>query len=107
VFRQTHRLGMGAVQKNGISRVGQLLHDSGGDPAGEPDALLIEECAQFHECGRLRPWEPTSKPVWEVEYRPSFSERSFRRQVCPAAEARGRFAMLKNEPPDGGYRLVC
>jgi hypothetical protein len=107
VFLQTHARGMAAVQKNGVSRIGDILHDPGDDEAAEPDALLIEECAQFHECSRLTPWAGSGKPVWQVEYRPRFSAREFRHRVCPKAEAHSRFAMLKNEPPDGGYRRTC
>jgi hypothetical protein len=107
VFAQTHARGMSAVQKNGISRVRPILEHPGDDAAREPDALLIEECAQFRECGRLGPWEGTDKAVWQVEYRPRFDRRGFKRRVCPDAIAAGRFALLKREPPDGGYRRVC
>jgi hypothetical protein len=75
--------------------------------AAEPDALLIEECAQFHECSRLAPWKSSGKPVWQVEYRTHFSSRQFGGKVCRKAEEDGRFALLKREPPDGGYRRTC
>lgn len=107
VFRETHARGMAAVQKNGISRIRDLLRAPGSDPASEPDALLIEECAQFHECSRLAPWMDSGKPVWQVDYRPRFSANEFRRKVCPRAGKRRYFAMLKREPPDGGYRRTC
>jgi hypothetical protein len=105
VFAQTHARGMAAVQKNGISRTADIL--DGPDAAHSPDALLNEECAQYHECRRLAPWKGTGKPVWEVEYRPRFSASEFDDKVCPDAIDDGRFALLKNEPPDGAYRRTC
>jgi hypothetical protein len=107
VFRHTHRAGMAALQKNGLSRVNDLLRTPGRRRLLEPDGLLIEECAQFHECGRLGGWSRTAKAVFEVEYTNGVSVRRFDGDVCRKAAAAGRFAILKREPPSGDYRRTC
>ena len=60
---------------------------------GDFDFAVNEQCSQYNECSRLRPFLDAGKAVFQVEYekRP--------RGFCPAAKRTGRSAMLKS------YRL--
>jgi hypothetical protein len=58
---QAHRRGLSAVLKNDLGQVHELLPYF--------DVALNEQCFQYHECNRLRPFVAAGKAVFTVEYR--------------------------------------
>ncbi len=89
---QAHRRGMSAVLKNDLGQVKALLPYF--------DFALNEQCYQYHECGRLKPFVRAGKAVFGVEYklnRPAF---------CPRANA-ANFNFLKKRLALGPWRRPC
>ncbi len=79
--REAHARGLAIALKNDLDQVAALA------PAF--DWALVEQCFQYDECARLRPFTTAGKAVWEVEY-----ERA-PDTFCPAARAAGFMAMRK------------
>jgi hypothetical protein len=78
---QAHRRGLSAVLKNDLGQVRGLLPYF--------DVALNEQCFQYEECNRLRPFVAASKAVFTVEYRLDPAE------FCPQAADLGFNSMLK------------
>ncbi len=53
------------------------------------DWSLNEQCAQYHECGRMTPFRDAGKAVMEIEY--SLAKTAF----CPAANTANVNALKK------------
>jgi hypothetical protein len=73
VSRQVHSRGMSVALKNDPEQARSL--------AGAFDFAVVEQCFQYHECGRFEPFVDAGKAVFEAEYelRPA--------QYCQRAKA--------------------
>jgi hypothetical protein len=82
VARTAHSLGLSVALKNDVDQASQL----------EPyfDFALDEQCFQYNECYKLRPFVAAHKAVFEVEY--YLPTSSF----CARANADGFMSMRKN-----------
>lgn len=60
VARQVHRRGMSVALKNDPEQARQLV--------GAFDFAVVEQCFQYHECGRFVPFIEAGKAVFEAEY---------------------------------------
>jgi hypothetical protein len=89
---QAHRRGMSAVLKNDLGQVRDLLPYF--------DVALNEQCFQYDECNRLRPFVSAGKAVFTVEYRLAPAE------FCPQAAALG-FNSMKKRLGLGVWRRPC
>lgn len=58
--REAHALGLAIGLKNDLGQVRKLV--------GNYDFAVNEQCFQYDECGRLRPFIRADKPVFNVEY---------------------------------------
>ncbi len=58
--RQAHRNGLSIGLKNDPSQVRKLVRDF--------DFAVVEQCFQYNECGRFRPFIRAGKAVFSVEY---------------------------------------
>ena len=80
---QAHRRGLSAVLKNDLGQIKALLPYF--------DFALNEQCHQYDECGRLRPFVNAGKAVFGVEYKldkPRVLPRRERRELqLPEEEA--------------------
>ena len=89
---QAHRRGMSAVLKNDLGQIKALLPYF--------DFALNEQCHQYNECNRLKPFVNAGKAVFGVEYkldRPDF---------CPESNA-ANFNFLKKRLGLGPWRQPC
>ncbi len=79
--REAHARGLSIGLKNDLDQVAAL----------EPhfDWALNEQCFQYDECDRLRPFTAAGKAVFVAEY--ELAPEAF----CPAARAAGFMAMRK------------
>jgi hypothetical protein len=79
--RTAHRLGLSIALKNDTDQVRQL----------EPsfDYALDEQCFEYNECSKLRPFVAAHKAVFEVEYNLATS------RFCAQARAEGFMSMRK------------
>ena len=67
-----HHRGLAAGLKNDLSQIRALV--------GDFDFAINEQCWQYRECGKLRPFTRAGKAVFNVEYRlerSDFCDRSF------------------------------
>jgi hypothetical protein len=60
VARQVHLRGMSVALKNDPEQAQQLVHNF--------DFAVVEQCFQYHECGRFSPFIRAGKAVFEAEY---------------------------------------
>ena len=58
--RLAHRAGLAVGLKNDLDQI-PALH-------GDFDFAVVEQCFQYDECGKVRPFLRAGKPVFEVEY---------------------------------------
>jgi hypothetical protein len=89
---EAHRHGLSAALKNDLGQVRSLLPWF--------DFALDEQCFQYHECARLRPFVRAGKAVFEVEYRLKTSS------FCGRARRLGFDSMRKHLRLDA-WRSVC
>lgn len=78
---EAHRRGMSTVLKNDLGQIRALLPYF--------DVALNEQCFQYHECDRLRPFVAAGKAVFTVEYRLELGG------FCPQAADLGFNSMRK------------
>jgi hypothetical protein len=78
---EAHKRGMSAVLKNDLGQVRDLLPYF--------DVALDEQCFQYHECDRLRPFVTAGKAVFTVEYKLELSD------FCTQADDLGFNSMKK------------
>ncbi len=78
---QAHRRGLTAVLKNDLGQVPDLLPYF--------DAALDEQCFQYNECNRLRPFVANGRAVFTVEYKLELAD------FCPQAAELGFNSMKK------------
>ena len=89
---QAHRRGLSAVLKNDLGQVRDLLPYF--------DVALNEQCFQYDECNRLRPFVADGKAVFTVEYRLELDE------FCPEAAELG-FNSMKKQLSLRVWRAPC
>lgn len=87
-----HRRGMSVLLKNDLGQIPKLLRYF--------DGALNEQCFQYHECGALRRFVQSGKPVFNVEYKLAASA------FCPKANARN-FNSLKKRLSLDAWRVPC
>ncbi len=89
---QAHQRGMSAVLKNDVGQIKALLPYF--------DFALNEQCHQYDECDRLRPFVNAGKAVFGVEYKLDKPE------FCPASNA-ANFNFLKKKLSLRVWRSPC
>jgi hypothetical protein len=80
--RTAHRLGLAVGLKNSTGLVSAL--------AARFDFAVVEQCLQYDECERYRPFIRRGKPVYEVEY------EGTPQSVCPQAGRLGINTIVKD-----------
>ena len=89
---QAHRRGLSAALKNDLGQVPKLLRYF--------DFALDEQCFQYRECSKLKPFVTAGKAVFEVEYRLA------RSAFCPLAGQLG-FNSMRKRLSLGSWRAAC
>jgi hypothetical protein len=92
IARAAHARGLTVALKNDLDQASALQRDF--------DWALVEQCFQYEECERLRPFTAAGKAVWAVEY--ELAPDAF----CPAARDQGFMAMVKRLELDAP-RVPC
>lgn len=93
VARQAHLRGLSVGMKNGLISIDR-------DTVAAFDWALNEQCFQFEECARMKPFTKAGKAVFQVEYR--LAPAAF----CPQAKRLG-FSSLRKRFTLGAWRRVC
>jgi hypothetical protein len=89
---RAHTLGLSAVLKNDLGQVELLLPYF--------DFALNEQCFQYHECFRLKPFVAAGKAVLGVEYKTDTSV------FCPKAAA-DAFSFMRKKLSLRAWRELC
>lgn len=87
VARQVHRRGMSVALKNDPEQARQLV--------GRFDFAVVEQCFQYHECGRFSPFVEADKAVFAAEYEVapgSYCERAKALRFSAIRKGYGLFA---------------
>ncbi|MFF0723750.1 endo alpha-1,4 polygalactosaminidase [Streptomyces sp. NPDC004134] len=98
VAEQAHARGLSVGMKNGHDQPGAVA-----ELVDHFDWALPEECAQYGECARLRPFVEAGKAVFAVDYAPGVD----RRTGCRAHRAENFDGLIKTAPPTGEHRVQC
>ena len=90
--RTAHRLGLAIGLKNDLAQVKSL----------EPrfDFAVVEQCFEFDECRKLRPFLRAGKSVFAVEYNLP------RSKFCRVA-SKARISAIRAEPDLAGAAVPC
>jgi hypothetical protein len=89
---EAHARGLSAGLKNDLDQVEDLVPSF--------DWALVEQCFEYQECDRLRPFVDAGKAVFAVEY--NLQPETF----CEPAVQAGFSALSKREQLDA-YRVAC
>ncbi|MFJ8583415.1 endo alpha-1,4 polygalactosaminidase [Streptomyces sp. NPDC093595] len=92
IARLAHERGLAVGLKNDLDQIPELL--------GDFDFAVNEQCAEYGECERLRPFVRAGKAVFHVEY--ELRKRDF----CPEAE-RLRMSSMRKRYELGVWRDPC
>jgi hypothetical protein len=87
-----HARGLDAGLKNDLSQIDILVDDF--------DFAVNEQCWQYRECGRLRPFTEAGKAVFNVEY------RLLRSEFCDKSSERG-FGSIRKRLSLRVWRRAC
>jgi hypothetical protein len=90
--RAAHQAGLSVALKNDLGQVRALLPSF--------DFAVVEQCFQYHECGRVTPFVNAGKAVLETEY--SLPRSAF----CAHAQRLG-FSAMKKRLSLGAWRRPC
>jgi hypothetical protein len=85
VSRQVHSRGMAVALKNDPEQAKQLV--------GNFDFAVVEQCFQYHECGRFKPFVDAGKAVFEAEYQLPPSKYCDRAKALDFSAIRKSFAL--------------
>ncbi|GGN84358.1 endo alpha-1,4 polygalactosaminidase [Streptomyces albiflavescens] len=92
IAKLAHDRGLAVGLKNDLDQIPQLV--------GDFDFAVNEQCAQYKECGRLKPFIAANKAVFHVEYELRTSG------FCPEARRLKLSSMLKKYAL-GAWRRAC
>ncbi|MBC7267246.1 MAG: endo alpha-1,4 polygalactosaminidase [Streptomyces sp.] len=92
VARLAHERGMAVGLKNDLGQIPELVDDF--------DFAVNEQCAQYDECARLRPFIAADKAVFHVEYELPTGD------FCPEARRLRLSSLLKKYELDA-WRRAC
>ncbi|MFI2639759.1 endo alpha-1,4 polygalactosaminidase [Streptomyces sp. NPDC018610] len=92
VARLAHERGMSVGLKNDLDQIPELV--------GDFDFAVDEQCAQYGECARLKPFVAAGKAVFHVEYELRTDD------FCPASR-RLRLSSLLKKYDLGAWRRAC
>jgi len=92
--REAHARGLYVGLKNDTDQVASLV--------AQFDWQINEQCFQYSECDKLRPFVEANKPVWGLEY----GSQSLANQICPDANARNFDTLVMRLELDGSH-LAC
>lgn len=92
VAAEAHRQGMAVALKNDLDQAEELV--------GDFDFSLLEQCAQYRECGKAKPFVDAGKLVLDAEYQGSVA------RACRAGR-RARVAVIRKTLALGAKRRAC
>lgn len=98
---EAHRRGLGIGLKNDLAQVRALVDSF--------DFAVNEQCAQYRECDRLRPFTAAGKPVFSAEYQRKYRDNvaGARDALCAASRAANIRTLVLPLKLNDKYRYSC
>ena len=96
---EAHRRNLAVGLKNDLDQVNALV--------GEFDFAVNEQCHQFKECDKLKPFIAKGKPVFNAEYQAEYQNKKVREQLCAAARAARIHTLVLTLELDDSFRYSC
>ncbi|KQM59996.1 MULTISPECIES: endo alpha-1,4 polygalactosaminidase [unclassified Sphingomonas] len=99
--REAHARGLAIGLKNDLDQVAAL--------EGVFDFAVNEQCHEFDECGKLKPFVSAAKSVFVAEYKADYRNNSggARDRLCAASRAAGLHTLVLAEALDNSFRFAC
>ena len=98
---EAHRRGLAVGLKNDLAQVRALVDSF--------DFAVNEQCAQYRECARLKPFTDAGKPVFNAEYLAKYrtNKNGARDTLCAASRAANIRTLVLPLKLDDKYRFSC
>ena len=93
IARTAHRLGLAVALKNDLDQAPSLLPHF--------DFAIVEQCFEFHECAKARPFVRARKAVFDVEYELPLSRFCSRARLLDINALRARESLSGEAQPCG------
>jgi hypothetical protein len=93
IARSAHRLGLAVALKNDLDQAPSLLPHF--------DFAIVEQCFEFHECAKARPFVRARKAVFDVEYALPLSRFCTRARLLGINALRARPSLSGEARPCG------
>jgi hypothetical protein len=100
IANEAHERGLAVGLKNDLEQIPELV--------AYFDFAVNEQCHQYRECGALRPFLDTGKPVFNAEYARKFvKKRRARAKACRRARRLGLRTLVLPIQLDDSFRHSC
>jgi hypothetical protein len=98
---EAHRRGLGVGLKNDLDQVRALVDSF--------DFAVNEQCAQYRECGMLKPFSDAGKPVFNAEYQGKYRNNTngARDTLCAASRAANIRTLVLPLKLNDAFRYSC
>lgn len=98
---EAHRRNLKVGLKNDLEQAALLVNDF--------DFAVNEQCHEFGECDKLRPFTAAAKPVFNAEYRADYRNNTgeARTTLCSTAKAESIRTLVLPLELDGTFRYSC
>lgn len=97
---EAHARGLSIALKNDVDQVKDLVHDF--------DFAINEECFQYNECHRLKPFIDQGKAVLHVEYQDQYmKDKAARTKLCQQAKQMQFSTLVLPIGLDDDFRFSC
>jgi hypothetical protein len=71
------------------------------------DFAINEECFEFGECSYLKPFTDAKKPVYNIEYKKSYTKASEFSKLCKRAKDLNIYTIVENKALNGSQITSC
>ncbi|KAK3086445.1 hypothetical protein FSP39_018481 [Pinctada imbricata] len=100
IAAEAHKRGLSVGLKNDVDQISQLVHYF--------DWALNEECVEYNECNKYKPFIDAGKAVFHVEYVDKTSQGHSKQQsVCHSSHRPKQFRTLIKQWDLDAWRLTC
>jgi len=98
--KEAKKRGLLIALKNDLLQVNDLVDDY--------DFHVNEECFEFNECDKLKPFILQNKPVYNIEYKKEYIENEeLRESICKKSKALNFSTLFLDLELDDSLRITC
>ena len=98
--KYAHKKGLFIALKNDLDQINDLVNSF--------DLSVNEQCYEYNECEKLRPFINQNKPVFHIEYNKKYiNNKSQKEKMCKKALSLGFKTLILPLALDGSFRYDC